>query len=361
MTQPGGRHLRTGARSITIGGRGVGPDAAPFIIAEMSGNHDGDLDKALAIVRAAAGAGAHAIKLQTYTADTITIDADGPQFRISSGHELWADRRLYDLYQEAHTPWEWHAPIFELAHELGLLAFSSPFDPTAVEFLQDLDVPCYKIASSEIVDLPLIRLAAATGKPIIISTGMASVGEIDAAVSAARSTGNDQIVVLQCTASYPANPADSNLRGIPVLADTFGTLVGLSDHTMGIGAALAAVALGACVIEKHVTISRAGGGVDSAFSLEPDELAALVRESETARISLGQARIGATESENEGLRLRRSLFVVEDVAAGDTVTEANVRSIRPAGGLAPDLFSVVSGRTFRVDAKKGTPLTWDIL
>jgi N-acetylneuraminate synthase len=358
MTQPSGQ---VGARNITIGGREVGAGVAPFIIAEMSGNHDGDLDKALAIVRAAAGAGAHAIKLQTYTADTITIDVDTPAFRISSGHELWADRRLYDLYQEAHTPWEWHAPIFELARGLGLLAFSSPFDPTAVAFLEDLDVPCYKIASSEIVDLPLIRLAAGTGKPIIISTGMASVGEIDAAVSAARSTGNDQIIVLQCTASYPAEPADSNLRGIPVLAETFGTLVGLSDHTMGIGAAVAAVALGACAIEKHVTISRDGGGVDSAFSLEPDELASLVRESETARVSLGQPRIGATVSENEGLRLRRSLYVVQDVVAGDLVTDANVRSIRPAGGLAPDLFGVVSGRSFRTDVTKGTPLSWDLL
>lgn len=358
MTQVGGR---ANTRSVTIGGREVGPDVAPFIIAEMSGNHDGDLDKALAIVRAVAGAGAHAIKLQTYTADTITIDVDAPAFRISSGHELWADRRLYDLYQEAHTPWEWHAPIFELAHELGLLAFSSPFDPTAVAFLQDLDVPCYKIASSEIVDLPLIRLSAATGKPIIISTGMASVGEIDAAVSAARSTGNDQIIVLSCTASYPADPADSNIRGIPLLADTFGTLVGLSDHTMGIGAAVAAVAMGACVIEKHVTISRAGGGVDSAFSLEPDELAALVRESAAARVSLGRPVIGATASEREGLRLRRSLFVVKDVVAGDTVSEENVRSIRPSGGLAPDLFTVVAGRRFVADVKRGTPLSWDVL
>jgi N-acetylneuraminate synthase len=356
--QPG---ARTGASSITIGGREVGPDVAPFIIAEMSGNHDGDLDKALAIVRAAAAAGAHAIKLQTYTADTITIDVDAPAFRISSGHELWADRRLYDLYEEAHTPWEWHAPIFDLAHELGMLAFSSPFDPTAVAFLEDLDVPCYKIASSEIVDLPLIRLAALTGKPIIISTGMASVGEIDAAVQTVRAAGNDQIVVLSCTASYPASPADSNLRGIPVLADTFGTLVGLSDHTMGIGAAVASIALGACVIEKHVTISRDGGGVDSAFSLEPHELAALVRESETARVSLGRARIGATVSENEGLRLRRSLFVVQDVVAGDLVTAQNVRSIRPAGGLAPDLFDVVAGRAFRTDAGRGTPLSWDVL
>ena len=358
MSQPSGP---AGAHSIAIGGREVGPDAAPFIIAEMSGNHDGDLEKALAIVRATAQAGAHAIKLQTYTADTITIDADGPQFRISSRHELWADRRLYDLYQEAHTPWQWHAPIFELASELGLLAFSSPFDPTAVAFLEDLHVPCYKIASSEIVDLPLIRLAAGTGKPIIISTGMASVGEIDAAVSAARSTGNDQIIVLSCTASYPADPADSNLRGIPVLAATFGTLVGLSDHTMGIGAAVAAVALGACAIEKHVTISRTGGGVDSAFSLEPQELAALVRETETARVSLGRASIGATQSETEGLRLRRSLYIVQDVLAGDVVTEANVRSIRPSGGLAPDLFRVVEGRTFRADAKMGTPLGWDVI
>ena len=358
MSQPSGH---ASGRQITIGGRAVGPDETPFIIAEMSGNHDGDLATALAIVRAVAEAGAHAIKLQTYTADTITIDADGPQFRISSAHELWADRRLYDLYEEAHTPWEWHAPIFDLANELGILAFSSPFDPTAVAFLEDLNVPCYKIASSEIVDLPLIRLAAATGKPVIISTGMASVGEIDAAVQAVRGTGNDQIVVLQCTAAYPADPADSNLRGIPVLAETFDTLVGLSDHTMGIGAPVAAVALGACVIEKHVTLSRAGGGVDSAFSLEPDELAALVRETGTARVSLGQPRIGATASEREGLRLRRSLFVVRDVVAGDVVTQENVRSIRPAGGLAPDLFSVVQGRTFRSDVKRGTPLSWDVL
>jgi pseudaminic acid synthase len=358
MTQQNGR---ASERNIKIGGRQVGPDAAPFIVAEMSGNHDGDLDKALAIVRATAAAGAHAIKLQTYTADTITIDVDTPAFRISSGHELWADRRLYDLYQEAHTPWEWHAPIFELARQLGLVAFSSPFDPTAVAFLEDLDVPCHKIASSEIVDLPLIRLAAATGKPIIISTGMASVGEIDAAVRAARSTGNDQIIVLSCTADYPADPADSNLRAIPALANIFDTLIGLSDHTMGIGAAIAAVALGACLIEKHVTISRDGGGVDSAFSLEPHELAALVRETETARVSLGRPRIGATASEDEGLRLRRSLFVVRDVVAGDVVTEVNVRSIRPAGGLAPDLFSVVQGRTFRTDAKRGTPLSWDVI
>lgn len=349
------------AESIQIGGVKVGPDAPPFIIAEMSGNHDGSLDRALAIVDAAAEAGAHAIKLQTYTADTITIDADTPAFRISSGHALWGHRRLYDLYAEAHTPWEWHGPIFERARDLGILAFSSPFDPTAVDFLAGLDVPAYKIASSEIVDLPLVRKAAEQGKPIIISTGMASVSEIDAAVKAARGAGNDQIVVLSCTADYPADPASANLRSIPVLAEAFQTLVGLSDHTMGVGVAVASVAFGACVIEKHVTLGREEGGVDSAFSLEPHELETLVRETDVAWQALGQSRIGARESEREGLRFRRSLYVTTDVRAGDLVSPDNVRSIRPAGGLAPDLYSVVAGRPFRVDAVKGTPLTWDII
>lgn len=349
------------APSVRIGTHDIGRDFEPFIIAEMSGNHDGSLDKALEIVRVAGEAGAHAVKLQTYTADTITIDADTPDFRLSEDHELWGNRRLYDLYEEAHTPWEWHKPIFDLARELGMYAFSSPFDPTAVDFLEDLDVPAYKIASSEIVDLPLIRLAAGTGKPIIISTGMASVGEIAAAVEAARSTGNEQIILLSATTSYPADPATSNLRGIPVMAEAFRVPVGLSDHTMGIGAAVASVALGARVIEKHVTISREGGGVDSAFSLEPQELALLVRESKVAWQALGVSRIGAREAEREGLRFRRSLFVVEDVKAGDPVTPANVRSIRPAGGLAPDLFSLVEGRTFQDDVPRGTPLSWDLI
>src|SRR6476661_2978231 len=329
--------------SLTIGGTPVGPDAPPFIIAEMSGNHDGSLDKALEIVRMAAKAGAHAIKLQTYTADTITIDVDKPEFRLSADHELWGSRRLYDLYEEAHTPWEWHQPIFDLARELGLLAFSSPFDPTAVEFLEGLDVPAYKIASSEIVDLPLIRLAAGTGKPLIISTGMASVGEIAAAVEAAHSTGNRQVMLLSCTVSYPADPASSNLRGIPVMREAFGVPVGLSDHTMGIGAAVASVAVG------------------SAFSLEPDELAALVRETKVAWQALGEPRIGAREAEREGLRFRRSLFVVEDVKAGDPVTSANVRSIRPANGLAPDAFSLVESKRFTRDVERGTPMSWDLV
>ena len=349
------------AETIRIGDVPVGPGEQPFIIAEMSGNHNGDLQRALDIVTMAAEAGAHAIKLQTYTADTITIDADTPAFRISQGHELWDGRRLYDLYEEAHTPWEWHEQIFSHARDKGILAFSSPFDPTAVDFLEGLGVPAYKVASSEIVDLPLIRKIAEQGKPTIISTGMASVAEIDAAVKAARSTGNDQIVVLSCTADYPADPASANLRSIPVMASAFDVLVGLSDHTMGIGVPVASVAFGAVLIEKHVTLSRQDEGVDSAFSLEPDELAALVRETAVARLALGEARIGAKESEREGLRFRRSLYVTRDVLAGERVAPDNVRSIRPSGGLAPDEFPVVEGREFRVDAVKGTALTWDLL
>ncbi|MEP6464550.1 MAG: pseudaminic acid synthase [Frankiaceae bacterium] len=348
-------------RSVRIGGRGVGTAYPPFVIAEMSGNHNGDLGTAKEIVRAAAEAGAGAVKLQTYTADTMTVDVDLPAFRISEGHELWGGANLYRLYEKAHTPWEWHEPLFDLARELGMLAFSAPFDASAVDFLETLDVPCHKIASSEITDLPLVRRAAETGKPVILSTGMASVGEIDAAVRAARETGNDQLVVLSCTVSYPASPADSHLRGIPLLADTFDTVVGLSDHTPGIGAAIAAVALGASVIEKHLVLSRGTGGVDSAFSLEPAELAALVRESQVGWEALGEVRIGPTKSEVEGLRFRRSLYVVADVRHGDPVTRDNVRSIRPAGGLPPDAIDVVLGRTFRSDAGKGTALTWDLV
>lgn len=347
--------------SIRIGKHEVGPDHEPYIIAEMSGNHDGSLDKALDIVRMAAAQGAHAIKLQTYKPETITIESDAPDFRLSQGHELWGGRTLWDLYQEAHTPWEWHEPIFALAKELGITAFSSPFDPTAIDLLESLDVPAYKIASSEIVDLPLIRLAASKGKPIIISTGMASVLEIAAAVEAARSTGNEQIVVLACTANYPADPSESNLRGIPVMRDAFGTLIGYSDHTMGIGAAITAVALGACVVEKHVTLSRADGGVDSAFSSEPDELRMLVEQTKVGWQCLGRPRIGARRQEQEGLRFRRSLYVVEDVKAGDVVTAQNVRSIRPANGLAPDEFAHVEGRTFKADTPKGTALSWDLI
>ncbi|MET9318430.1 pseudaminic acid synthase [Kribbella sp. NPDC003505] len=347
--------------TIEIGGVAVGPDHQPFVIAEMSGNHNGDLERALDIVRAVAESGAQALKLQTYTADTMTLDLDLPAFRLPAEHELWSEARLYDLYEEAHTPWAWHEPIFELAKSLGLVAFSSAFDSTAIDFLEKLDVPAYKVASNEIGDLPLVRGMAETGKPIIISTGSATLADIDAAVRAARSTGNEQIIVLSCTASYPAPPEQSNLRGIPVLRDALGVQVGLSDHTMGIGAAVAAVALGATVIEKHVTLKRVDGGVDSAFSLEPWELELLVESTRVAQLSLGDPVIGPKQAEQNVLRFRRSLFVTQDVRAGDLITFENVRSIRPAGGLAPDLFTQVEGRPFRTDAKAGTPLTWDLL
>lgn len=347
--------------SISIGGVRVGPDAEPFFIAEMSGNHNASLDRALEIVDAAADAGAHAIKLQTYTADTITLRSDAPPFRIPSTNPLWPDRTLWELYDEAHTPWDWHAPIFARARERGILAFSSPFDPSAIELLEGLDAPAYKVASFELVDLPLIRAMAATGKPIIMSTGMASVAEVAAAVDAIRSTGNDQIVVLGCTSEYPASPSSANLRSLPVLAATFGTLVGLSDHTPGIGVAVASVAFGACLIEKHMTIRRADGGVDSAFSLEPDEVASLVRESKAAWEALGSASIGTKAAEVANKPFRRSLYVSADVRAGDLVSAANVRSVRPAGGLAPEAFALVEGRRFTRDATLGTPLTWDLL
>ncbi|WP_306213049.1 pseudaminic acid synthase [Actinoplanes sp. RD1] len=339
----------------------IGAGKRPYIVAEMSGNHNGSLDRALALVDAAADAGAHAIKIQTYTADTMTVDVKHPRFQISSGHELWGNEYLYQLYERAHTPWEWHQAIFERARERGLTPFSSPFDRTAIDLLESLDAPLYKIASSEITDLPLIRNCASTGKPVIISTGMATLQEIAAAVDAARGAGAKDIVVLSCTASYPAPPEHTNLRRIPVLAEALQLPIGLSDHTLGIGVPIASVAFGACLIEKHLTMDREDGGVDSAFSLTPAELTALVVESERAWQSLGTTSIGPTEAEKEGLRFRRSLYVVEDVRAGDAVTEQNVRSIRPTGGLAPDAIGMVLGRTFQQDAAKGTPLSWDLI
>jgi pseudaminic acid synthase len=333
----------------------------PYIVAEMSGNHNGSLDRALALVDAAAEAGADAIKIQTYTADTMTVDVKHPRFQISAGHDLWGGDYLYQLFERAHTPWDWHGPIFERAREQGITPFSSPFDRTAIELLEKLDAPMYKIASSEITDLPLIRLAASTGKPIIISTGMATLREITAAVEAAQGAGATDITVLSCTASYPAPPEETNLRRIPVLAEALKLRIGLSDHTMGIGVPIAAVAYGAVLIEKHFTLDRADGGVDSAFSLDQAELRLLVTESERAWQALGTTAIGPTAAEKESQRFRRSLYVVADVRAGDPVTEENVRSIRPTGGLEPDLISTVLGRTFTVDAAKGTPLTWDLI
>lgn len=349
------------SREVAIGPHRVGPAHRPVVIAEMSGNHNGDLGRALAIVDAIAASGAQALKLQTYRADTITIDVDTPAFRVSEGHDLWGGRNLYQLYEEAHTPWEWHEPIFDRARSLGLVPFSSPFDPTAVHLLETLGAEAYKIASLEVVDLPLIRLVAATGKPVIISTGTATLAEVDAAVRTCRDVGNEHVMVLGCTSSYPASPAETNLRRLPVLADALDVVIGLSDHTPGIGVAVAAVALGAAAIEKHVTLARSDGGIDSEFSLEPRELEQLVGESARAWQALGAPRFGPTASESESLRLRRSLYVVADAQAGDVVTPANVRSIRPAGGLPPSDMERVVGRAFTQDVRRGTPMTWDLV
>lgn len=349
-------------QTITIGEHEVGAGHAPFVIAEMSGNHNGSIERALSIVDAVGATGAQALKIQTYTADTLTIDVDAPPFRISDGHGLWGGRTLYDLYREAHTPWDWHQPIFDRAREHGLVPFSSPFDPTAVEFLESLGVELYKTASAEIVDLPLLREVARTGKPMVISTGMATLAEIEAAMSAVRGAGASEVVLLACTASYPAVPEEARLGNIAVLREAFGVPVGLSDHTLGIGTAVAAVALGAVVVEKHVTLDRHDGGVDSQFSLSPDELAALVTESGAARqaVDSGTA-FGPTPQEEAVLRLRRSLYVVADVARGEAVSAANVRSIRPAGGLPADALEGLLGRTFTRDVARGTALTWEVL
>lgn len=348
-------------KTIQLGHRCVGHEHAPFVIAEMSGNHNGSLDRALAIVDAIADAGAHAVKLQTYTADTMTLNIAEREFVIRDAQSLWHGRSLYDLYREAHTPWEWHRPIFERARARGLLAFSTPFDATAVDFLEALEVPCYKIASFENVDLPLIRRAAATGKPLIISTGLARVEEVADAVGAAREAGCSDLILLKCTSAYPASPVDSNLATIPHLASMFGCQVGLSDHTLGIGAAVAAVALGATVIEKHVTLARRDGGVDSAFSLEPDELRALVSDSERARLALGSVRYGPSGYEVGSLVFRRSLYAVEAVPRGEQFTPANVRAIRPGYGLPPKYLPQVLGRHATRDIARGTALAWELI
>ncbi len=333
----------------------------PMIVAEISGNHNGSLERALEIVRAVAAAGAHAVKIQTYTADTITLDVDTPAFRVSDGHELWGNRTLHSLYSEAYTPWEWHKPIFDLANELGLIAFSTPFDETAVDFLESLEVPLYKIASLEIVDLPLIKQVAETGKPMILSVGTGSISEVADAVEAARAGGATDITLLACTSSYPALPDDANLLRMPTMKEMFDVKVGLSDHTMGIGVSVAAAALGATVIEKHVTLRRSDGGVDSAFSLEPEELKQLVDEADAAVRALGSASEWASTAENESLRLRPSLYISADVKAGDIATHENVRSVRPSGGLPPVEIDRVIGRAFATDAALGTPVSWELL
>jgi N-acetylneuraminate synthase len=334
---------------------------SPLIVAEMSGNHNQSLDRALALVEVAAKAGAHALKIQTYTAATMTLDLADGEFFIDDPNSLWKGKTMHSLYEKAHTPWEWHAPIFERARQLGLIAFSSPFDETAVDFLESLHVPCYKIASFENTDIPLIKKVAATGKPMIISTGMATVAELDETVRTARTTGCKDLVLLKCTSTYPATPENSNLLTIPHMRELFNCEVGLSDHTMGIGAAVEAVAVGATVIEKHFTLDRSDGGVDSTFSLEPAELAQLVIETERAWQALGRVVYGPTKAEERAVMRRRSIYVAEDLKAGEELTKANLRCIRPGYGLAPKHYESLLGKIVRCDVKKGTPMQWELI
>lgn len=346
---------------VKIGPYSIGAGHAPFVIAELSGNHNGSLDRALKIVDAVAASGAQALKLQTYTADTMTLDLREGEFYIADPGSLWSGTSLHALYQKAMTPWEWHAPIFERARSHGMVAFSSPFDATAIDLLESLDVPAYKVASFEILDLPLIRRCAATGKPLIISTGMSRIDEIADAVNAAREAGCRELILLKCTSTYPASPANSHLRTIAHLRETFGCEVGLSDHTLGIGAALAAVALGATVLEKHVTLARADGGVDSAFSLEPSELKSLVEESARAAQALGGVHYGPTEAEKPSLQFRRTLYVTADLQPGDVLTADNLRAIRPGLGLPPKHLDQLLGRQVGRAIKRGSPMRWDYL
>ncbi len=347
--------------TIEIAGHPIGAEHIPFVIAEMSGNHNQSLERALMIVEAAANAGAHAIKLQTYTADTMTLDARGGSFEITDSDSLWSGQNLHDLYKKAYTPWEWHAPIMERARALGLICFSSPFDETAVDFLENLNAPAYKIASFENNYLPLIAKAAATGKPLIISTGMANLAELEMAVNTAREAGCRQLVLLKCTSTYPATPENTNITTIPHLQKLFNTEVGLSDHTMGVGVAVASVALGASVIEKHFTLARAEGGVDSAFSLEPEEMAALVVETERAWQALGKVRYGPTDAESKSLVFRRSIYISKDISAGELFDETNVRIVRPGDGAPPYLYSELIGKTARRNYSAGTPLSFEQL
>ena len=341
--------------------RAIGAGHRPYLIAEMSGNHNQSLERALEIVDAAAASGADALKLQTYTADTMTLDVAMPGFVIDDPKSLWAGRRLHDLYQEAHTPWDWHRPIIERATAHGLHCFSTPFDTSAVDFLESLDTPAYKIASFELVDVNLIRTVASTGKPMIMSTGMATAGEIEEAVAAARAGGCRDLVLLKCTSTYPATPENTNIATIPHLRAHFACEVGLSDHTLGTGVAVAATALGATVIEKHFTLRRADGGVDSAFSMEPQEFRTLREETERAALALGSVQYGPTAAEIKSLAFRRSLYIAADLKAGDVLTRENLRSVRPGFGLPPRHLETLLGMRVRRDVAAGTPMAWDLL
>lgn len=346
-------------KSFQIGNDPLGEGCPPYIIAEMSGNHNQDLSRALKIIDAAREAGVQAVKLQTYTADTITIDHDGAEFQITEG--LWAGRNLYQLYDEAHTPWHWHKALFDHAAKRNITLFSSPFDKSAIDLLEDLNAPAYKIASFEIIDLPLIRYAALTGKPVIMSTGLASKDEIYEAIEAARECHNDNLVVLHCVSGYPSDPAEANLATMTDIARAFDVLSGLSDHSTGIAVAVAATTLGAAVIEKHITLSRADGGVDSDFSLEPAEFRDLVSGCRIARSALGTVNYDLKPSEKQNQQFRRSLYVVAPVAKGDVFSERNIRSIRPGLGLAPKYYDAVIGKTASCDLTRGQPLSWDMV
>jgi len=339
----------------------IGPDHKPFVIAEMSGNHNQSLERAFEIVDAAAEAGAHALKLQTYTADTITFNGTSDEFVIKDQNSLWKNQNLHKLYQMAYTPWEWHKPIFDRAKAHGMLAFSSPFDTTAVDFLESLDVPCYKIASFENTDHILLRKVAKTGKPVIMSTGVASIADIQESVGVLRKNGCKDLVLLKCTSTYPATPESTNLLTIPHMRELFDCQIGLSDHTMGIGAGIAAVALGARVLEKHFTLRRADGGVDSSFSLEPEELKSLVVESERAFLAMGKVNYIMSEKEQKSLQYKRSLYVVEPMKSGDIFSEINVRSIRPSNGLHTRYYEEILGKTAIQDIRAGTALSWELV
>lgn len=349
-------------KDFKIANRPIGKKQKPFIIAEMSGNHNKSLDRAKEIIKAAADSGAHAIKLQTYTADTMTINHRGGLFDIVDKESLWYGRNLYELYEEAHTPWDWHKPLFDYAKELGIICFSTPFDETAIVFLESLDVPCYKIASFENADHPLLKKVAQTGKPIIMSTGIADIKDMIESVQVLKKNKCGPIALLKCTSTYPSTPENTNLMTIPELQKIFpDCIIGLSDHTMGIGASIASIALGARVIEKHFTLSRADGGVDSAFSMEPAEMKALVVESERAFLALGEIQLTVQKAEEKSKVFKRSIYVVKDIKAGEVFTKENIRIIRPGDGLPPKHYHHVLGKKSVSDLNLGTPLQWDVI